>query len=103
MCPPPCGPRKRSSSEQVKSERITKSDVEDIITGGGFVCFYRMGDEVDNHEYEGCLHNLLMILHDPETRVRVAGSRSKDYEAGYRTVVMTAPCFPATFILREEE
>jgi hypothetical protein len=103
MCPPPCGPRRRSTVDHVKSERITKSEVEEIITSGDFVCFYRMGDEIENQEYEGCLHNLLMILHDRETRVRVVGSRSKDYAAGRRTVVMTAPCFPATFILRIED
>ena len=103
MCPPPCGPKRRSSVEHVKSERITKNEVEDIITGCRFACFYRMGNDIENQEYEGCLQNLLRILHDRETRVRVVGSRSKDYETGYRTVVMTAPCFPATFILRIEE
>lgn len=103
MCPPPCGPRRRSSVEHVKSESITKSEVEDIIHGGGFACFYRMGDETENHEYEGCFDNLIRILHDRETRVRIVGSRSKDYEAGYRTVVMVAPFFPATFILCSED
>ena len=103
MCPPPCGPKRRSSVERVNSERITKSEVEDILTERAFVCFYRMGDEIENQEYEGCLENLFRILHDRETRIRVVGSRSKDYADGYRTVVMTAPCFPATFILRVEE
>lgn len=100
MCPPPCGPRRRSNNNYVKSETITKSEVDDIIASGNFVCLYRMGDETENHDYEGCLHNLLLILHDVETRVRVVGSRSKDYRTGYHTIVMTAPCFPATFIIR---
>ena len=103
MYPPPCRPKRRSSVEHVNSERITKSEVKDILAERSFVCSYRMGDEVENQEYEGCLDNLFRILHDPGTRVRVVGSRSKDYESGYRTVVMTAPCFPATFILRVEE
>ena len=101
MCPPPCGPKRRSNVSHVNSEKITKSEVDAIIAGGNFICSYRMGDETENHEYEGCLHNLYMILHDVETRVRVVGSRSKDYRAGYRTIVMTAPCFPATFIIHE--
>ena len=101
MCPPPCGPRRRSTVDHVKSEKISKSEVEAILTSGDFVCLYRMGNETTNHDYEGCLHNLFLILHDGETRVRVAGSRSKDYQAGCRTIVMVAPCFPATFIIRE--
>ena len=50
MCPPPCGPKRRSSVEHVKSERITKSEVEDIITGYRFTCFYRMGNDIENQE-----------------------------------------------------
>lgn len=101
MCPPPCGPKNRSSKRFIKSETITKCEVDDIIASGNFICSYRMGDEIDNHDYVGCLHNLHMILHDAATKVRVVGSRSKDYLEGYRTIVMRAPCFPATFIIRE--
>ena len=103
MCPPPCGPRRRSLVYNVKSERISKSEVDDIITEGNFSCFYRMGNETVKKDYEGCLQNLLRILHDRETKVRVVGSRSKDYLDGYRTVVMYAPCFPASFIIRVED
>lgn len=103
MCPPPCGPKRRSLVEHVKSESIRKSEVEDIILKEDIICFYRMGKENVNQEYEGCLQNLLRVLHDSGTRVRVVGSRSKDYKEGYRTVVMYAPCFPASFIIRVEE
>lgn len=103
MCCPPCGPRRQSSVYTVKSERITKKEVEEIITEGDFNCHYRVGGETVDNEYEGCLRNLLLILHDRQTRVRVVGSRSKYYHAGYRTIVMNAPVFPATFIIREAE
>lgn len=106
MCPPPCGPKRLSNSslvEHVKSKRISKNEVDDIISEGDFVCSYRMGEEVVNHEYEGCRQNLHMILHDAKTRVRVVGSRSRDYLAGYSTVVMNAACFPTpiVFLIRE--
>ena len=103
MCPPPCGPRRKMSVDYVKSETITKNEVEEILSGGDFECVYRIGKETENEEYEGCIHNLMLILRDPQTRVRVVGSRSNDYLDGYRTVVMNAPCFPATFIIREKK
>ena len=48
MCPPPCGPRRRSTVDHVKSEKISKSEVEAILTSGDFVCLYRMGNETTN-------------------------------------------------------
>ena len=103
MCPPPCGPRRRSFVQHVPAEKISKKEVEEIISGNSFKCVYRMGTETSEHEYEGCLHNLFMVLHDSQTRVRVVGSRSKDYAPGYRTIVMNAPCFPAIFIIRVKD
>lgn len=103
MCAPPCGPRRHYRSSYTPVETVTKSDVEEIIASGEFKCLYRMGNSTENQEYEGCMHNLFMILHDGQTRVRIAGPRSKDFLAGHRTVVMTAPCFPATFLLRVEK
>ena len=100
MCPPPCGPRRSYLGSYVPSEKISKDEVESLILSGDFICSCRFGGSDENQEYEGCLHNLQMILRDGKTRVRVVGSRSKDYLPGFRTVVMTAPCFPATFILR---
>jgi hypothetical protein len=90
------------SVNHVKSETITKNEVEEIILGGDFESVYRIGNETENQEYEGCIHNLMLILRDRQTRVRVVGSKSKDYLDGYRTVVMNAPCFPAKFIIREK-
>ena len=100
MCAPPCGPRRHYRSSYTPVEKVTKRDVEEIITSSDYKCLYRMGNSTENQEYEGCMENLIMILHDAQTRVRIAGPRSKDYLAGFRTVVMTAPCFPATLLLR---
>lgn len=108
MCPPPCGPRRsyRSSSRSSKpaiKTRISKSAVQEIIYSGDYECLYRMGSSSTNEPYEGCTNNLLLILHDGETKVKVAGRRSKDFKEGYRTIIMDAPCFPAILLLRTEE
>ena len=107
MCPPPCGPRRsyrsscKSSKPAIKT-KISKSAVEDVIVSGNYECFYRMGSSTENQPYEGCINNLCLILHDGETKVKVAGRRSKDFIEGYRTIIMDAPCFPAVVILRTE-
>ena len=86
--------------EIIPVKRITKAEVEEIIYGGDFECFYKRGNDADYQEYDGCLTNLSMILHDGKTRVKVAGSRTTGYRAGSRTIVMTAPCLSAIIILR---
>ena len=87
----------------VPSATITKTEVDGILRNNAFRCYYRMGSQNENLVYEGCLNNLHLILHDAKTTVRVVGSRCKDFVRGFRTVVMTAPCFPATFIIRVKE
>lgn len=83
----------------VSVKKITKSEVDEIIFGGDFECFYKKEGDEEFKEYDGCLTNLSMILHDGKTRVKVAGSRTPGYRDGYRTVVMTAPCMKATILL----
>ena len=103
MCPPPCGSRRRSSyTVCIKSETITKKEVEQLILDGKYSCETRIGQNSVNQPYEGCLENLVRILHDGKTRVKVVGSRCRDYRFGFRTVVMTAACFPAVFIFRKK-
>lgn len=87
----------------VPVERIRKSEVDEIIFSGNFECFYKKEGDDDYKEYDGCLNNLSMILHDGKTKVKVAGSRTPGYRDGYRTVVMTAPCMKATILLRTEK
>ena len=103
MCPPPCGPRRSSRAYyHIPSEKITKSEVDEILDYEKYSCDFCTPTEPTEQEYEGCLNNLHLILHDGKTRVRVVGSRSQYYRTGFRTIVMTAPCFPATFIIRIE-
>ena len=73
MCPPPCGPRRRSSySVCIKSEKITKKEVEQLILDGEYSCETRMGQQTAIQPYEGCLDNLMRILHDGKTRVKLS-------------------------------
>ena len=100
MCPPPCGPRRSYRRTSVKRVSIYKSEVATIIRSGNFVCEYTMPNAKGYTLYDGCTNNLLMILEDSETTVHVAAVKKKGYRTGYRTIVMDAPCFPATFFIR---
>lgn len=105
MCPPPCGPRRGLYSRPsiVAQKRITKSEVDSIIDEGGFECLFKYDSEPALQPYEDCIENLHKILHDGATKVKVIGSRSAYYRRGQRTVEMTAPCFPATVIIRIDD
>lgn len=104
MCMP-LGPRRSWGSRwegHTPVERITKAEVDQIIDSGEFECFCKRGVDVDFQEYDGCMNNLKMILHNGKTRVKVAGAVTLGYLSGYRTVVMIAPCMDATILLRTE-
>ena len=105
MCCVPCGPKRRSSSREsiIPVERINKADVENIICGYDYECLFKRTVDAEYRQYEGCSANLIAILHQGNTKVKVAGSRTSGYKAGYRTVVMTAPCVNATILLRIEQ
>ena len=106
MCCIPCGPRRSSGSRwdyHTPVEKITKAEVHDIIISGTYECFYKQGDDQEFKEYDGCRENLILILHDGKTRVKIAGSITLGYKTGYRTVVMKAPCVNATILLRQEK
>lgn len=102
MCCVPCGPRRRSSSREsiIPVERIKKADVENIICGYDYECLFKRAVDAEYRQYEGCSANLIAILHQGNTKVKVAGSRTSGYKAGYRTVVMDAPCVNATILFR---
>ena len=102
MCCVPCGPRRRSSSREsiIPVERIKKADVENIICGYDYECLFKRTVDAEYRQYEGCSANLIAILHQGNTEVKVAGSRTSGYKAGYRTVVMDAPCVNATILFR---
>lgn len=104
MCPPPCGPRRAWRSPREKrptiKTRISKSEVREIVSSGNYECLYRDDLTKVNATYDGCTDNLLMILHDGATKVKVAGYRSGDYKENYRTVILDAPCLHAVILLR---
>ena len=104
MCMP-LGPRRAPRRSKKKSEtktKITKEKVEDILYMGWFSCEYKTDDEEDFHPYDGCTSNLYMVVEDDTTTVEVAGRKSPLYKEGYQTIIMDAPFFPATFLLRTE-
>lgn len=99
MCSIACVPRS-SRVEIIPVKRITKTKVEEILAFGEFECFFKREIDSDFQEYEGCIGNLLNILHEGKTKVKIAGSRTPGYSCGEDTVVMTAPCVSATFLIR---
>ena len=105
MCCVPCGPRRRSSSREsiIPVEKIKKADVEYIICTYDYECLFKRAIDAEYRQYEGCSANLIAVLQQGNTKVKVAGSRTSGYKAGYRTVVMDAPCVNATILLRVSE
>ena len=96
MCVP-LGHRKPHSSH--RREPLSKSQVENIIRTRDYECEYRRMNEREFTPYEGCDDNLIMILNQEDTTVRLADLRFKAYKSGYNTYVIDAPCFPATILL----
>lgn len=82
---------------------LTKEEVHEILYEGAYDCYYRLGGSDQLEPYEGCGSNLFMILEDEETTVAEATPGNTDYQAGCRTILMDAPCFPAVILLRIEE
>lgn len=101
----PLGHRYRvsSGSDIIPVERITKTEVDGILAHDDFECFCCKDRDKAFQKYEGCINNLYSILHQGTTKVKVAGSRTPGYRDGYRTVVMTAPCVAATFLIRTSD
>ena len=84
MCPPPCGSRRawrapREKRPAIKT-RISKTEVREIIGSGNYECLYRANRMMVKTAYDGCADDLLMILRDSTTKVKVAGYRSIDYQ-----------------------
>lgn len=98
----PLGHRYRVSTKQdiIPVQRITKRAVDKILASGKFECLYKLDGSDEFKDYEGCLTNLTRILHDGQTKVKIAGSRTPGYSSKHQTVVMTAPCVEATILLR---
>ncbi len=90
----------RTTSRSSRRDPLSKSQVERIIISGDYECEYRRQNDTEFRPYEGCMNNLILILHDEETTVKVADQRFKVYKKGFKTIVMDAPCFPAVILLR---
>ncbi len=103
MCSPPCGPRRSYRRKPATKTIISKREVEEVILSGEYECVFKMGKSEEYEPYEGCIPNLLKILYDEETQVKVADRRYKIFIEGTRTIIMDAPCFPAVFLLRTEK
>lgn len=97
MCVPLGHRNHRSSSG---GNVITKERVERIITTGDFQCFCRSKRGKEFAPYEGSTDELLQILHDSDTTVRLADGRDKLYSYSLRTIIMKAPCIATTVAIQ---
>lgn len=97
MCVPLGHRNHRSSSG---GNVITKEQVERIITAGDFQCFSRSKRGKEFAPYESSADELLQILHDCDTTIRLADRRNKLYSYSLRTIIMKAPCISATVAIQ---
>lgn len=97
MCVPLGHRNHRSSSG---GNVISIEQVERIITTGVFQCFSRSKRGKEFTPYEGSTDELLQILHDSDTTVRLADGRNKLYSNSLRTIIINAPCIAATVALQ---
>lgn len=98
MCPPPCGPRRCSRIYCAPLTHIDKIDVEKIIEEKNFICDVRQYDiPIPCDESSD---QLIEILNERSTSVRIAATNKKYFRKGYRTVVMEAPQLSKVFLIR---
>lgn len=88
--------------EKKTKSSISKSEVQEILYEGDFECLCMTPRDNDWLPYEGCFHNLLLILHDGSTKVKIARNGSSEFLEGYQTIIMDAPIFPAKILIRTE-
>ena len=94
------GGRSRSHGQVIKT-KITKSSVKDIIRQSRYsVCQWKKKRCRIYRECDLSQEELLAALHDETTTVSVANTSKEEYKRGFRTVVMKAPCVPATIVIR---
>lgn len=94
------GGRSRSHGQVIKT-KITKSSVKDIIRQSRYsVCQWKKKRCRIYRDCDLSQEELLAALHDESTTVSVANTSKEEYKRGFRTVVMKAPCVPATIVIR---
>ena len=74
--------------------------MEEIIFYRDFKCYYKKDGDADFTLYDGCTMNLYMILHEGDTKVKLANPSSPYYSEEYQTVVMDAPCLSAIALIK---
>ena len=103
MCMP-LGPR-RGGWGSSTTHTFDANDAKKIIRSGRYKCLYREEKYVSDIEeytaYDGCQDNLEYIIDDAETTLKLADARHGVYDDEYQTIIVEAPVFPATLLIRK--
>ena len=103
MCMP-LGPR-RGGWGSSTINTFDANDAKKIIRSGKYKCYYREGKYVSDLEkytiYDGCQDNLEQIIDDAETTLKLADARHGVYNEHFKTIIVEAPVFPATLLIRK--
>ena len=101
----PLGPRRGGWGSLALTPEEVKAEARRTIRNGHYECHYRDGKYVNDLEkytiYDGCPDNLEYILDDAQTTVKLVDARFKLYDENYRTIIVDAPAFPASFLIRK--
>lgn len=100
MCVPLGHRNGRSHGGAIKT-KISKAEVEEIVTDQSFdICQWIPKRCRIYRDCDVSTEEILAVLKNETTKVSVANTMRKDYKRGYRTIVMDAPSIKAKFIFR---
>ncbi len=100
MCVPLGHRNGRSHGGAIKT-KISKAEVEEIVTDHSFdICQWIPKRCRIYRDCDVSTEEILAVLKNETTKVSVANTMRKDYKRGYRTIVMVAPSIKAKFIFR---
>ena len=104
MCMP-LGPRRGGWGGSTSNE-FDADEAKKIIRSGRYECLYREGkyvSDIDEYTaYDGCQDNLEYIIDDAKTKLKLADGRHGVYDYKYQTIIVEAPVFPATLLIRKK-
>ena len=73
-------------------KRVSKNTVMDLLYSTPYRCTYRQrGSEMQ--EYDGCEHNLMMIITSGEAKIKELDVDHPDYDESARTIMLGIDLF----------
>ena len=100
MCVPLGGRGSGSHGGAIKT-KISKEEVEEIVTNKSFeICQWKPNQCSTYGDCDVSIEDILVAIKNETTAVSVANSFRDEYKRGYRTIIVDAPSMEAKFIFR---